>query len=293
MMTTVTKNGNSRGLFAVLACLLSAGGASAQIELRFENPGVQDRYAPATATASTANFNGLTAGSSYSTLALSPGAGGPNGTLTPSSPTATNWVQPADQYGGAGGTGNYLLSGNVAGFNVPLTQTLNLSSQASYFGVWIPSMDAFNQIRFLNNGTLIGIFNASSLLGVGSPLSPGLYNPETGNGHYGNPNPNFQGGNPLEPFVYLNFYAENTSSQFDTIEFSQVGDNGGFEIDNLAVFSAILTDTDRTGTIVGFIPVPEPTAILGLAVFTLIAARRVHSVFRVGLSAVTDGGEPA
>ena len=252
--------------------LLTAAWASTgqgQIELRFSDPGVQDTTVT---NASKANFNSLTPGVTYSTISMAAGVSGPSGTFTPSSPAA-NWVRGANDFGGAGGSGNYLLSGSVVGLTTPTSHALTLSADAGYFGVWVSSMDAFNQIRFLNNGTVVGIFSASSILGIGSPLIPPDPNPDLGTGHYGNPN---NGRNIREPFVYLNFYAQNAASQFDAVEFIQLGNNGGFEIDNVAVLTELILAGDRGNdeNVVGLLPVPEPLGLIAVGAALLVAARR-------------------
>ena len=262
-------------IVAAWICVLASPAAFGQIELRFGNPGVQNTAVTGTIQQ---NFDSLTAGQSYATIDYPNGAAS-IGTFTPAPSTGSNWVRAADQFGGAGGTGNFLLSGNVAGISTPLNHTLSLNSNAGYFGVWVPSMDSFNQIRFLQNGTLIATFNASTLLGGSSPLQPGLYNAVTGTGHFGNPNPQFNQGNPLEPFVYLNFYAENAASQFNAIEFIQLGGNGGFEIDNLAISNVIIA-TGRDGTLVGPLPVPEPFGLTAAGAAALFGLSHLRRKFR-------------
>jgi len=63
----------------------------------------------------------------------------------------------ADQYGGAGGTGNFISTTTPNGGTG--TYTLMLSQQVDYFGLWFSALDQGNDLYFYNGGTLVAQYN--------------------------------------------------------------------------------------------------------------------------------------
>ena len=82
-------------------------------------------------------------------------------------------VVSANQYGGAGGSGNYFAIGAESGQN---SATLTLNGPQAYFGFWWSAADALNQVEFLSGGQVVADFSPASLLGSTYP------------GYAGNPN---------------------------------------------------------------------------------------------------------
>jgi hypothetical protein len=170
-------------------------------------------------------------------------------------------IDPADVFGGAGGTGNYIT---VQGKTGQKSMTLNLIGPQSYFGFWWSAADAGNQAQFYSGATLLGSFNSATALGALS------------NAYLGNPN---SGGNTAEKYAYLNFIGTNGTT-FDKIVFSQTTTIGGFESDNHSVRTAPLTPP-FPGTVIngGFTAVPEPGNVsmlagIGLSGIGLLLRRR-------------------
>jgi len=127
-------------------------------------------------------------------------------------------VVPADQYGGAGGTGYYIET--APGGNDTFTLTLNKA--ANYFGLWISALDAGNTMTFYNGATAVGSFSASD-------VPANFYNYGAGYDH--NPNGS-QPANYGQPYFFVNF--SDTTGTFDSVVFTENGTTfGNFEMDNL------------------------------------------------------------
>ena len=72
-------------------------------------------------------------------------------------------VVPADNFGGAGGTGSYMLvSSNFNKASSPTTLTLNKSQR--YVGFWWSFGDSNNTVSFYSGGTLIETFTTSDVV---------------------------------------------------------------------------------------------------------------------------------
>ncbi len=173
-------------------------------------------------------------------------------------------VIPADQYGGAGGTGSYAVSfGDTRG--EPYTLTFN--TPVNYFGYWLSALDPGNTASFYgSNGALLFTFNASDVISaINSSANPGEY--------YGNPNSAFRGQDGGEPYVFLNFF--DTTGDFTKVVFSEVNNGGaGYESDNHTVGDYL---TMGQGTVVPLSPAPEPAtwSLMMAGVFGLgLALRR-------------------
>jgi hypothetical protein len=249
---------------AVAAVGLFGSAASAQIVYTFEAPGVQTSQVPA--TQSTQDFN-ITTGTNYGRgggqgvpLLLAPGGvGAPAGTYTTSSNQNGVSVVVADQFGGAGGNTNYLLIGASA---ASAFLRLDLLAPAGYFGMWWSAVDMNNRVRLYNGNTLLFETTGADLY-ANAPLTGA---PGSTNGHYSNPNSAFGGQNTNEAYLYVNFFATTVGSQFDRIEWDQIGGTGqsGYEMDNHTLISGLQT---VRGT-----AVPEPMTVLGVAALGLAAA---------------------
>lgn len=133
-------------------------------------------------------------------------------------------VNNADQFGGAGGAGRYVVQFGTPGFTLDLA-----SSQpggVTYFGFWLSALDNGNTVRFFRRGVQLFSFDATVLRTfVNSQPNRAAY--------FCNPNPGRTGQNCGEPYAFLNFYAHGGSS-FDRIVFDQVT-GGGYESDNHTV----------------------------------------------------------
>jgi hypothetical protein len=217
--------------YCLAGSLLLAQSLHAQIVFTAENAGVQSTTV---AGATTENFNELSAG------AL-PGAGD---TYVSSIGTFDGGVVvAANEYGGAGGTGNYYAIGSESGTT---SATLTFKSPQDYFGMWWSAGDAENVLKFYDGATLVGTFEVGSII----PYLTSSYN--------GNPNSDFLDQDPKEPFDYLDFTAIG-GDQITSVEF----DNGlgtGFEMDDLSISDTVTTppgnnpfntpDTGNTGVMV-------------------------------------------
>lgn len=156
------------------------------------------------------------------------------------------FVTVADQYGGAGGVGNYLAiqSGSVV--------VLNLSSAQAYFGMWLSAADSANQLEFYNGSQSLSAFAATTI--IRSLADPA---------YFGNPNPQFAGQNPDQPYVFLNFYAEAASDMFDKIVFI-----------NLPLATALESDNHTFSTTLqapGAIPEPASLSIVGTLLLIVVS----------------------
>ncbi len=159
-------------------------------------------------------------------------------------------VAPADEFGGAGGTGNYAALESDGLFTLTLDQNL------TYFGLWISALNATNTLSIYNGDMLVESFDPADLIAL----------VQTQPDYYGNPNPQFLGADPTQPFAFVNFY--DTDGSFNRI----VVAGPGYESDNFTVGLF----TDQTGTPVG-VPEPASLALLGtgLAGLGLVGRRKV------------------
>jgi hypothetical protein len=218
---------NSR-LALVAAALVSATSANAVIYVSYEAPGVQNTTAQFSSVGvETFDSRTPSRSSSFNTTF------GNNGQI--SGRYSNVQVNRADQYGGAGGTGNYAVTFNGGGYNLSLTTT-NAKGN-TYFGYWLSALDRNNNVEFMRDGQRVFLFSPNDVLqAIGSDPA-----------YRGNPNANFAGRNRGEDYAFINVYFTGGNS-FDSIHFFQ-GPGGGYESDN---------HTIGTFTVAGGSFVPEP-----------------------------------
>lgn len=223
---------------------LSASPAMAAITFTLEGAGVQQTTL--TGNMVYENFESLEPGISQN-YALANGVG----TMDSAK------IESANQYGGAGGIGNYLRGGSTVIFN----------EAQSYIGFWWSAGDSSNSMElFGEDDSSLGFYSTSLV----SDFIGALPEAER-NAYRGNPNQQFLGQNSGEYYSYLNFFGtEGTKIK------KMVLNGGNFESDNFA-FSTQAKNT--TGEILSgeAAEVPEPTAIIGLlatAAVGIVSLRR-------------------
>jgi hypothetical protein len=233
-----------RSLLAGAALALVAGAASADtFVLNYEAPGAQNSTATF-AVGGVEAFDSLPTGMN-GTFTTDFGTGGAI-TGTYSGPEGVQ-INPADQYGGAGGVGNYIVAFGNDPYTLSLASSPTLDPQGvNYFGYWLSALDSGNIVTFYRNGTQVGQLTPAEVSAITS-LNPA---------YYGNPNTNFLGQDSGQPYVFVNFY--DTDGTFNQVSFTENPAVGGYESDNHTV-----------GFYTALGGVPEPTAwilmLLGFA----------------------------
>ena len=228
----------------LFTCCLGGGLLTAQsvisspIVFTAELAGVQSTTVPG---AITENFNGLPTGS-ISTYVSSIGT------------FSGGTVVAANEYGGAGGTGNYYAVGTESGTT---KATLTFNSPQDYLGMWWSAGDVNNVLKFYSGTTLLATFSTATLIASGYLTAA----------YYGNPNSAFLNQDGNEPFDYLDFTGIGgqtfTSVEFDNNPYT------GFEMDNLSISSTVTTPPGNN-----FVPDTSSTALLFLiAIATLFGFR--------------------
>jgi len=129
-------------------------------------------------------------------------------------------INKADQYGGAGGVGNYIVAFPSTPYSVSLTSNPTLDPEGiNYFGYWLSALDPGNIVTFYKNGVQVG------------QLEPGDIGGSLSKAYFGNPNPPFLDYNAGEAYVFVNFY--DTTGTFNKITFTEGNSfGGGYESDN-------------------------------------------------------------
>jgi hypothetical protein len=162
------------------------------------------------------------------------------------------FLNTANVYGGAGGTGLFLQanSGNPA--------NLTFSTPQSYFGMWWSAGDPANQLR---------IFDANNVLLESYVIGDII--PFLSDAYRGNPSGQFQGGNTGEYYAYLNFTATG-SDYIGRVEFG--GSN--FESDNHSVTTERITPPGNTIPDSGSTLALTGTAFLGTVLMRRLLGRK-------------------
>ena len=216
LMATTAKKG------AIVAVLFSTVAFATSVTPFYEAPGVQGIGptgigilcgSSTTCNVGTENFNQLTTQTLLGAVASF--GSGITGTFS-----GDGVVLPADQFGGAQATGNYLaISAGDA-------ESLALNEPANFFGLWFSAADATNTITFYQTGDPDPIFTFGAaefqaLVGA-CPASP----------YCGNPTATFKNADNGEQYAYVEFLA--TNGTFNTVVLSE-GNSGNFEADNETV----------------------------------------------------------
>lgn len=207
----------------IIAAGLLAQNVRAQVVVTIEKPGVQHSSVP---NITTETFDGFAPGV-YTSLVSNIG--------TYSSPGEA--IVSANQYGGAGGAGNYYSIGAQSG---QLTSTLTLPANEAYFGFWYSAGDNQNAISLYENNTLVYNLDTQSLISF-------INTQPNSSSYYSNPN---NGQDSGEPFAYVNFFGTH-GTVFNKIVFTNASLATGFESDNHSISP---TQTGPTGTPI----TPEP-----------------------------------
>ena len=204
--------------FAIAAAaILPAAAQAADFTVTYEAAGVKNSTAKF-ATKGVETFNSLTGGSGLQAPTQNFKTDfGTNGLITG---TYNNvQIAKADQYGGAGNTGNYALTTTGTGYSLDLATTD--SRGINYFGFWLSALDSGNQLTFYKNGASVFNFSASQVANLFSSMPA----------YKGNPDRNGENGG--QAYAFLNFY--DTNGTFDKIVFSESPQVGGYESDNHTV----------------------------------------------------------
>lgn len=243
-MNTYRTVGGAKGLNIMkatqnwtLACCLIGGlvltqPLHAQITVTAEGVGAQSSDVPGITT------------ETFDEFATPPSSGTPIGTTL-----ATGYVSPigtfvggsvfaANEYGGAGGSGNFLGIGNEQGDITSIPAYLYFSRPQSYVGLWWSAADSENVLSFYNGSTLLGSFTEASLTSTLGSL--GAYN--------GNPNGTSE--DPSQPFIYLNF-TDAGGPTITSVEFNN-GTGTAFELDNISILTAASPVPEASSTLVLF-----------------------------------------
>ena len=171
-------------------------------------------------------------------------SGGPNGaaTLTGTGVVANTSVDGAYAQP-AGVTGNYLA---VSGLSADGAVSLAFSVEENYFGLYWGSLDPYNSITFLNDGTVVAVYSGTDIAGAVDLSSNGSWSSASSN-------------------RYINFYPG--SSFFDQVILSTT--NFNFEVANIAF-------GDPPISVAAITAVPEPSSVvlLGSVLGAMAVARR-------------------
>ena len=231
---------------ATVASLLVGGAANAQtLGMFLSPPGEQNTTRPG---ATVEDFSGAT-GAIGATGLFTVGAwSGATGGVTRNA---------ADQFGGAGGAGQYLAlsSGNQV--------TITLATGRKYVGFWWSAGNAGNAIEFYDDAdNLLASFTTNSLttlLSGGGNITAIDGSPYAKSAYFGNPNPP-SGRNAAQPYGYINLLLQGASVNFRKIIIRHAG-GGAFELDNLAVVDA--ATAPGAWVDLGTLPVTLPASAIG------------------------------
>ncbi len=172
------------------------------------------------------------------------------------------FISPATQFGGAGGTGQFVDAiGGTAGYTIKLSTSGAASPGVNYFGYWLSALDMGNQLEFLKGGTVVDTFTPADLIAALGPCT-------ASNPYCGNPNPPFLGDDSGQPYAYVNFV--DTSGFFDEIEVTENPAVGNYESDNHTVAYCSDVQACISGNVVST-PEPPSIVLLGTGLLSLLA----------------------
>ena len=240
-----------RTLFIATAALLAVP-ANAAFIVTYENPGVENSSA-VFSSSGVETFDGLPTGPGQNVTTDF----GTGGVIT--GVYSDLGVLPADQYGGAGGAGNYAVTFSSSGYSLDLTTTD--PAGINYFGFYLSALDTANTLTFFKGGVAVYSFTPAAVIAaIGS-------NP----GYFGNPDAPFQGANNSQIYTFVNVF--DNGDTFDRIVFAENPQQGGYESDNHTV--GFFTDRGGNG-------VPEAATwvmmIVGFGLIGVGARRRTVAV---------------
>jgi len=155
------------------------------------------------------------------------------------------YITPADEFGGAGGTGYYP---EVIDNTYTITLTSGGIPGVNYFGMWFSALDPGNELQFSENSTLLYTFTPQEFVSLVGACP--------GTGFCGDPSGTFAGQNSNQQYAFLNFF--DTNGYFNTIVFTENYGDGGFESDNHTV--GYQDPSNPSGTVIG--ATPEPGTLL-------------------------------
>jgi PEP-CTERM motif len=165
-------------------------------------------------------------------------------------------IEAANQYGAAGGSGNYLRGGS----------TITFDEAQAYMGFWWSAGDGTNSIElFGEDDASLGFYSTALVSDFINTLSQAERD-----AYSGNPNQQFLNQNSGEYYSYLNFFGTG-GTKIKKVTLSGVN----FESDNFA-FSETAKST--TGRVLSgeANEVPEPTSILALMAVAAVGTASVR-----------------
>src|SRR5208283_4483785 len=112
-------------------------------------------------------------------------------------PNSGPFIMAADEFGGAGGTGKYIVAANTAGEGNLGAYQLTFAQGENFFGLWWSAGDANNVMYFYNGNTLLGEYTTAQVLTYAASCK------STNPSCYGNPTGTYKGQDSGEPFLYL------------------------------------------------------------------------------------------
>jgi hypothetical protein len=204
-----------------------ADAANAQISVTPEAPGDETSIVPGVITET---FNEFSTGPVSTTTGLATSIG----TLT------GGYIFAANEYGGAGGTGNFYAIGKEVGVQTTFPGILTFNGPQTYFGLWWSATDPQNSLTFYNGATPIETFTSAE-------ITAGL-----SGAYLSNPSGTFAGQDKGEDFVYLNFDVT-SGAPITSVQFNDGNETStGFEMDNFSIIApSKVPDAASTLTMLG------------------------------------------